>query len=97
WTIGTTGIDDTAAAFAPFSLAPVAKQIRQDVLILAGTDDLFIPIEQTAEFEKALVNARSVTTRIFDRPSGGSLHCQTGNMTSLHAAVFDWVEDKFGA
>jgi hypothetical protein len=42
------------------------------VLILAGTEDHFVPIHQTADFEKALVNARSVTTRIFDGPSGGA-------------------------
>jgi len=35
-------------------------------LILAGTEDHFIPFHQTADFEKALVNARSVTTWIFD-------------------------------
>ncbi len=37
---------------------------RQDVLILAGTEDHFIPFHQTANLAKALVNARSVTTRI---------------------------------
>jgi hypothetical protein len=49
--------------------------------MLAGTEDHFIPFHQTADFEKALVNARSVTTRIFDRPSGGAGHCQCGNLT----------------
>jgi hypothetical protein len=29
-----------------------------------------------------------VTTRIFDRPSGGAEHCQAGNLTLFHAAVF---------
>jgi len=64
-------------------------------LILAGAEDHFIPFHQTADFEKALVNARSVTTRIFDRPSGGAGHCQCGNLTLVHAAVFDWLLAKF--
>jgi len=64
-------------------------------LILAGTEDHFVPIHQTAEFEKALVNARSVTTRIFDRQSGGAGHCQPGALTLYHAAVFDWLLEKF--
>src|SRR5271166_4301957 len=76
WTMGTKDVDDTAKAVAAYTLAPVASRIRQDVLILAGTEDHFIPFHQTADFEKALVNARSVTTRIFDRPSGGAGHCQ---------------------
>ena len=54
----------TTKACAAFTLAPVADRIRQDVLILAGTEDHSIPFSQTAAFEKALVNARSVTTRI---------------------------------
>jgi Prolyl oligopeptidase family. len=95
WTMGTKDVDETIKAFAAYTLAPVADRIRQDVLILAGTEDHCIPFHQTADFEKALVNARSVTTRIFDRPSGGAGHCQMGNLTLFHAAVFDWLLEKF--
>jgi pimeloyl-ACP methyl ester carboxylesterase len=78
WTMGTTNPDDTMEAFSQYRLAPVADRIRQDVLILAGAEDHFIPFHQVADFEKSLVNARSVTTRIFDRPSGGGEHCHVG-------------------
>lgn len=97
WTMGTKDVDETIKASAAYTLAPVADRIRQDVLILAGTEDHFIPFHQTADFEKALVNARSVTTRIFERPSGGAGHCQMGNLTLFHAAVFDWLLEKFPA
>ena len=97
WTMGTKDPDETIKACAAYTLAPVADRIRQDVLILAGTEDHFIPFHQTADFEKALVNARSVTTRIFDRPSGGAGHCQMGALTLYHAAVFDWLLEKFPA
>jgi len=97
WTMGTKDADETAKACAAYTLAPVADRIRQDVLILAGTEDHFIPFHQTADFEKALVNARSVTTRIFDGPSGGAGHCQMGALTLYHAAVFDWLLEKFPA
>src|SRR5215469_3759564 len=68
WTIGTKDVDETLKACAAYTLAPVADRIRQDVLILEGTEDHFIPFHQTADLQKALVNARSVTTRIFDGP-----------------------------
>jgi pimeloyl-ACP methyl ester carboxylesterase len=97
WTMGTKDADETIRACAAYTLAPVAGRIRQDVLILAGTEDHFVPLQQTAEFEKALVNARSVTTRIFDRQSGGAGHCQGGALTIYHAAVFDWLLEKFPA
>ena len=95
WTMGAKDAGDTLKACAAYTLAPVADRIRQDVLILAGTEDHFIPFHQTADFEKALVNARSVTTRSFDRQSGGSGHCQGGALTLYHAAVFDWLLAKF--
>ena len=95
WTMGTKDVDETIKACAAYTLAPVGERIRQDVLILAGTEDHFVPIHQTADLEKALVNARSVTTRIFDRQSGGAGHCQPGALTLYHAAVFDWLLEKF--
>jgi dienelactone hydrolase len=95
WTMGANNLDETIRACAPYRLAPIADRIRQDVLILAGTEDHFIPFHQTEDFANALVNARSVTTCIFDRASGGSQHCQAGCLTLVHAAVFDWLLEKF--
>ncbi|HEV2986148.1 MAG TPA: hypothetical protein VGX46_17240 [Vicinamibacterales bacterium] len=96
WTLGTKGLDDTIKAVNAFTLAPIADRIRQDVPILAGADDHFVPQNQAGDFEKALINARTVTTRTFERRSGGSQHCQAGNLTLVYAAVFDWLLAKFG-
>ncbi|MGD1073240.1 MAG: alpha/beta fold hydrolase [Bryobacteraceae bacterium] len=96
WTMGTKTVEETRAAFVPYTLAPVAGRIRQDVLILAGTEDHFIPAHQTADLQGALVNARSVTLRIFDRASGGAEHCQAGNLSLVHAATFNWLLSTFG-
>ena len=97
WTMGTTNPEDTLEAFSNYKLASIADRIRQDVLILAGAEDHFIPFHQAAEFEKSLVSARSVTTRTFDRASGGAEHCQCGATSLVHAAVFDWLLQKFPA
>jgi dienelactone hydrolase len=95
WTMGTDSIDEAEKAFAPYRLASVADRIRQDVLIIAGAEDHFIPSHQAADFANSLVNAKSVTTRVFDRRSGGAEHCQTGNSTLVNLAIFDWLEEKF--
>jgi pimeloyl-ACP methyl ester carboxylesterase len=97
WTAGTSHVEDTAKAFAAYTLAPVADRIRQHVLIMAGEVDHFVPRHQTTDFEEALVNARSVTTKMFSRISGGGEHCQTGNLTLVHATIFDWLRRRFGA
>lgn len=82
---------------SPYTLAGVADRIKQDVLILAGAEDQFIPGDQVAKFQKALVNARSVTTKVYDRASGGHEHSQLGAPTLWHADFFDWIEEKFGS
>jgi alpha-beta hydrolase superfamily lysophospholipase len=95
WTLGTRSMAESVAALRAYTLAPVAARITQPVLIMAGTEDHAIPIAQTAAFEKSLINARSVTTRIFDRASGGGEHCQTGDLSVVHATIFDWLLDVF--
>jgi hypothetical protein len=61
WTMGTKTIAETMRAMARFTLAPVADRIRQDVLILAGTEDHYIPLHQTVVFERALVTRVAFT------------------------------------
>ncbi|HTT24327.1 MAG TPA: alpha/beta fold hydrolase [Candidatus Sulfotelmatobacter sp.] len=97
WTYGTKGLLEMVDHLAPFTLAQVAHNITQDVMILVGAEDQFIPTGQVAQFQKALVNARSVTTKIYDRASGGHEHSQLGAPTLWHADFFDWIEEKFGA
>ncbi len=96
WTLGTKHPLDTITEMQKFTLAGVAQRIKSDVLILAGTEDHFVPFDQVATFEKALTAARSVTTKIYDRASGGAEHCQIGAQALWHADFFDWMSVKFG-
>ena len=73
----------------------MAQRIKGDVLILAGEDDHFVPVEQVNKFKGSLSRARSVTTVIYDRESGGSEHCQLGAVTLWHSTFFDWLLQKF--
>jgi len=97
WTHGTNGLLEMVDHLAPYTLADVARNIKQDVMILVGAEDQFIPTGQVARFRKSLINARSVTTKIYDRASGGHEHSQLGAPTLWHSDFFDWLEEKFGA
>jgi pimeloyl-ACP methyl ester carboxylesterase len=97
WAFGTTGVLEMLDYLAPYTLAGVAQNIEQDVLILVGADDQFVPADQLSKYENALVNARSITTKVYDRASGGQEHSQLGAPTLWQADFFDWVEQKFGA
>jgi hypothetical protein len=63
----------------------------------AGEEDHFVPFEQVKQFENSLTQARSVTSVVYDRESGGAEHCQFGAITLWHAAFFDWLLQKFPA
>src|SRR5262249_13274088 len=95
WAFGWQRPSEIQAAFSPYTLKDVAKDIHADVLILAGTRDHFIPLEQVAEFERSLTKARSVTTAIYDEESGGDEHCQDGAVTLWQMTLFDWIDTKF--
>jgi alpha-beta hydrolase superfamily lysophospholipase len=97
WTMGTKHPLDTVTALQKYTLAGVAQRIKGDVLILAGAEDHFVPLAQVAQFQRALTAARSITTKIYDRASGGAEHCQIGAQSLWHADFFDWIETKFDA
>jgi pimeloyl-ACP methyl ester carboxylesterase len=96
WTLGKSTTLDVVDAFSAYTLRGVADRIHQDVLVFAGEDDQFIPIEQVEQYRSALVNARSVTTKVYDRASGGAEHSQLGAPTLWQADLFDWLAEKFG-
>jgi alpha-beta hydrolase superfamily lysophospholipase len=97
WAFGVHGMFGVLDAFKAYGLAPVASQIKQDVLLLAGTEDHFVPIEQLEQTKTALTGARSVTAVSFDAASGGAMHCQIGAPSLWQGVLFDWMAAKFGA
>lgn len=95
WTLGKEHPLDVIDEFQKYSLAGVAQRIKGDVLLLTGQEDHFVPIAQVKQMQEALTSARSVTTKIYDRESGGAEHCQMGATTLWHADLFDWLSEKF--
>jgi pimeloyl-ACP methyl ester carboxylesterase len=93
--LGTKHSLDAVTELRKYTLAGIAQLIKGDVLILAGAEDHLVPIEQVGQFEAALTSARSVTTKIYDRASGGAEHYQLGAQTIWHADFFDWIAAKF--
>lgn len=96
WVFGAKDPFGVIDAFKAYTLAPVASRIKADVLILAGAEDHFVPIEQVDRFQQSLTGARSVTRVVFDRASGGSEHCQMGAPSLWQATLFDWLASQYG-
>jgi pimeloyl-ACP methyl ester carboxylesterase len=71
-----------------------SELVKQDVLILTGTDDHFIPFKMHDKQVKALTNAKSVTGRIFTREEQAQNHCQIGNIGLALDTMLKWIEEK---
>jgi len=95
WAFGSKGLTGMLDAVRPYTLQGVADCITQDVLLLVGSDDQFVPPSELSLLQRSLVNARSVTTKVYDRASGGHEHSQLGAPTLWHADFFDWIGEKF--
>ena len=66
-------------------------KIFQDVLILAGSEDHYVPLEQLYLQMAALKNAKSITGRIFTRAEHAQNHGQYGNPDLALGTILDWI------
>jgi pimeloyl-ACP methyl ester carboxylesterase len=74
------------------STAAFSPRITQDVLLTAGTEDHIVPLQQFFEQGQTLINARSLTMRLFTAREGAQAHCQVGNIDLLLSYVCDWLD-----
>jgi alpha-beta hydrolase superfamily lysophospholipase len=68
--------------------------VKQDVLILTGKKDHFIPFKAHDMQVKALTNAKSVTARVFTQEEQAHNHCQIGNIRFALDTMVKWIEGK---
>lgn len=65
--------------------------VTQDVLILTGRDDHTCPFKMHKKQVKALINANSVTEKIYNKETDASNHCQIGNLGLALKDMSDWM------
>jgi pimeloyl-ACP methyl ester carboxylesterase len=71
-----------------------SHKVTQDVLLLAGENDVFQPPKLMRKQAAALVNARSVTGRIFTKAEHADMHCQMGNLNLALSEIEAWLNSK---
>ena len=79
-------------AFRQFETADVSASITQDVLLLAGSEDHYIPLEQWHDQMRTLENAHSITARLFTRGESAQNHCQIGNYGLALRTIVNWLD-----
>ena len=89
---GTDSAFEFLQAFRQLETADVSAAITQDVLLLAGSEDHYIPIKQWYAQTRTLTNARSITARLFTRSESAQNHCQLGNQGLAPRTIVNWQD-----
>jgi hypothetical protein len=61
-------------------------------LLLAGTEDNYVPLAQLSDQARLLTAARSITRRLFTRAENAQAHCQVRNLPLPIAVMTAWLE-----
>jgi pimeloyl-ACP methyl ester carboxylesterase len=77
-----------------YSMKLHSRLVRQDVLLLAGENDHFVPLEMYYRQKEALTAAKSVHGRIFRADEGGDQHCQVGALDLALEEIVRWLDDR---
>jgi pimeloyl-ACP methyl ester carboxylesterase len=80
-----------------FNTRSFSHRITQDVLLLAGAEDHYVPLRQFYQQAQLLTGARSVTGRIFTAAEHGQNHCQVGNLSLALRTIVNWLDERTGA
>ena len=90
---GTTSAFEFFERSRQFQTADVSASIRQDVLLLAGSEDHYVPMKQWHQQIRMLKNARSITARLFTRSESAQNHCQVGNYGLALRTIVNWLDE----
>lgn len=71
-----------------------SELVDQDVLLLAGEKDFFQPVILYYKQKQALINARSVTGRVFTEIDKAENHCGIGNVGLPLEVMLKWLQEK---
>jgi len=89
---GSASPSDALDAARSFTTRDVSHLVRQDVLLMAGTADHYIPLGQLWEQSRLLSGARSITARVFTAEECAQAHCQVGNLPLALRVISAWQD-----
>jgi alpha-beta hydrolase superfamily lysophospholipase len=75
-----------------FETMSVSGMVTQDVLLMAGAEDHYVPLEQFSQQLQLLTKARSITARLFTRAEQAQNHVQVGNTGLSLDVIVRWLE-----
>jgi hypothetical protein len=77
--------------YQKYESASISSRLTQDVLLMAGAEDHYVPVHQLPDQIATLTHVRSLTARLFTRAEQAQNHCQVGNMGLAFRIMNDWM------
>ena len=68
--------------------------VQQDCLLMAGSQDMYVPLARLTAIERGLIQARSISKKIFSPETGGELHCQIDNIPLALEVIKEFLEKE---
>jgi alpha-beta hydrolase superfamily lysophospholipase len=103
WFVGqgkrVMGADTTTSLFRAlnaYRTDDVSSLVTQDVLLLAGAADHYVPLRMLGDQVLTLPAARSVHARVFTEAEQAQNHCQIGNQGLALKVILDWLDQVGG-
>ena len=81
-------------AIQRYTAAEISSRVTQDVLLLAGSEDHYVPLAQFHQQIAALTHTRSLTARLFTRAESAQSHCQAGNFGLALQVITAWLDSQ---
>jgi len=92
---GTKTAFEFYKSLSQHSLKGITSKITQNVLLLAGEKDHYIPLNQFYRLCRNLKHAKSLSYRLFTQVEGGEQHCQVGSHMLAVNEIIDWLDIYF--
>jgi alpha-beta hydrolase superfamily lysophospholipase len=87
---------DVFQAWREYRTDDVSSLVTQDVLLMAGSKDHYMPLHMLPDQLMTLTAAHSVSARVFTEAESAQNHCQIGNMGLALKVILDWLDETGG-
>ena len=94
--MGVACAADVFRAWRQYRTDDVSPLVKQDVLLMAGTKDHYMPLHMLADQMMTLTAARTVSARVFTEAESAQNHCQIGNMGVALKVILGWLDETGG-
>jgi len=94
--MGVSAPSDVFKAWRRYRTDDISSLVTQDVLLMAGTEDHYMPLHMLTDQLATLTAAHSITSRVFTKAESGQNHCQIGNMGLALRVILGWLDETGG-